>query len=202
MSDDGDPVEGGDPDEGGQPLPCEPPGAERMSPDAVRSLYETHGRDLLGFLIGVLRDVNAANDVLQITFRRVLEVGHTARGETIKGWLFKVALREALIYRRQVARQERHLSEYSADRTLSAPDESIEERLLRKEDVARLKKLMARLPADQLHVVRQRIYEEKTFAVIAAELHVPLGTVLTRMRLALEKLRKWLDQEGDHVVQR
>ena len=192
----------GDPGVGGLPHRDEPPCGKRLSPEDVRSLYENHGRDLLAFLVGVLRDVNAANDVLQITFRRVLEVGHTARGETIKGWLFKVAVREALIYRRQVARQERHLSEYSADRTLSAPDESIEERLLRKEDVARLKKLMARLPADQLHVVRQRIYEEKTFAVIAAELHVPLGTVLTRMRLALEKLRKWLDQEGDHVVQR
>jgi len=38
-----------------------------------------------------------------------------------------------------------------------------------------------------------RIYEEKTFAVIAEELSLPLGTVLTRMRLAMQKLHKHLE---------
>ena len=37
-----------------------------------------------------------------------------------------------------------------------------------------------------------RIYEEKTFAVIAQELDIPLGTALGRMRSALAKLRKIL----------
>ncbi|MBT4866073.1 MAG: RNA polymerase subunit sigma-24, partial [Planctomycetaceae bacterium] len=36
--------------------------------------------------------------------------------------------------------------------------------------------------------VCMRIYDEKTFQVIADELNLPLGTVLTRMRLALKKL--------------
>jgi RNA polymerase sigma-70 factor (ECF subfamily) len=35
-----------------------------------------------------------------------------------------------------------------------------------------------------------RIYEEKTFATIAEELGIPLGTALARMRAALEKLRR------------
>ncbi len=37
-----------------------------------------------------------------------------------------------------------------------------------------------------------RIFEEKTFAAIARELSAPLGTVLTRMRLALDKLAREL----------
>jgi RNA polymerase sigma-70 factor (ECF subfamily) len=41
-------------------------------------------------------------------------------------------------------------------------------------------------------VVRKRIYEDKTFRVIAEEMGAPLGTVLTRMRSALAKLRKRL----------
>jgi RNA polymerase sigma-70 factor (ECF subfamily) len=40
------------------------------------------------------------------------------------------------------------------------------------------------------------MYEDKTFAQIAEELGLPLGTVLTRMRLALEKLRRTL-RPGD-----
>jgi DNA-directed RNA polymerase specialized sigma24 family protein len=45
------------------------------------------------------------------------------------------------------------------------------------------------LPLEQQQIVQLRIYDERTFADIAAELGIPLGTALTRMRLALEKLR-------------
>ena len=45
-------------------------------------------------------------------------------------------------------------------------------------------------------MVWARMYEDKTFAQIAGEQGVPLGTVLTRMRLALEKLRGLL-RAGD-----
>ena len=68
--------------------------------------------------------------------------------------------------------------------------------MVRREDVAKLKELLAELPPDQQHVVRQRMYEGKTFAVIADELNVPLGTVLTRMRLAMEKLQKWWKRDA------
>jgi RNA polymerase sigma-70 factor (ECF subfamily) len=69
--------------------------------------------------------------------------------------------------------------------------------LVGREDVAKLKELLAELPPDQQHVVRQRMYEDKTFAVIAQELNVPLGTVLTRMRLAMEKLQKWWERDHE-----
>ena len=42
-----------------------------------------------------------------------------------------------------------------------------------------------------------RIYEEKTFAVIAEELSIPLGTVLTRMRLALKRLSRQIRGTGN-----
>jgi RNA polymerase sigma-70 factor (ECF subfamily) len=43
-----------------------------------------------------------------------------------------------------------------------------------------------------------RIYEEKKFAAIAEELGLPLGTVLTRMRLALKKLAASLNPEDSN----
>ena len=42
------------------------------------------------------------------------------------------------------------------------------------------------------HLLQLRMAEAKTFAQIASHLGVPLGTALTRMRLALEKLRRKL----------
>lgn len=167
----------------------------QLPPETVRALFETHRAELLRFLIGVLRDVAAAQDVSQITFCRLLEVGHMSRAETIKGWLFTVALREALVYRRQNSLRDRHLKQYANDRSASLLTGYIdagEDVLVSDEMVTRLRQSLSQLPIDQLNVVRQRIYEDKTFGAIASELNVPLGTVLTRMRLALEKVRKWI----------
>ncbi len=44
-------------------------------------------------------------------------------------------------------------------------------------------------------MVERRIDSDQTFAEIAAELNVPLGTVLTRMRLALAKLKLVLEPD-------
>jgi RNA polymerase sigma-70 factor (ECF subfamily) len=63
------------------------------------------------------------------------------------------------------------------------------------ESVAKVQEALADLPAEQRQVVRMRIYEEKTFATIAQELQIPLGTALGRMRTALIKLKKSLGSD-------
>ena len=50
------------------------------------------------------------------------------------------------------------------------------------------------LPEAQRQIVCLRIYDEKTFAEIAEELQIPLGTALSRMRAAVSKLKERLDQ--------
>lgn len=47
----------------------------------------------------------------------------------------------------------------------------------------------------QRQLIQARIYEDKKFIEIAAELRAPLPTVITWMRRALERLRGKLDQE-------
>ena len=169
--------------------------ANPISTDAVRSLYEVHAKELLAFLIGVLRNVDDATEVLQTIFRRLLEFNDHGRVETQKGWLFKLALREALVLKRKKVTQNKHLTSYSLSRELLTHPEASDLNLISTEEVARLKHLMTQLPLEQQHVVYQRIYEEKSFATIAAELKVPIATVLTRMRLATDKLRKWLEND-------
>ncbi len=65
---------------------------------------------------------------------------------------------------------------------------SPDDRICRWETVLNVREALEKLPENQQDVVRLRIYEEKTFAEIAKELNLPLGTVLTRMRLAMRKL--------------
>ncbi len=59
-----------------------------------------------------------------------------------------------------------------------------------------LRKLIDRLPPEQKMVVFLKVYEQMTFDEIAKAMDRPLSTVLSRMRYALHKLRKWITEEG------
>uniref|UniRef100_A0A7C2NXR8 RNA polymerase sigma factor n=1 Tax=Schlesneria paludicola TaxID=360056 RepID=A0A7C2NXR8_9PLAN len=171
-----------------------------MAPADVQALYAAYGSELLLFLVGVLRNREAAEEALQNTFQRVLEQGHTARSESLKGWLFKVSFHEAMVLKRRQASQDRVLRKFG-DREVRPTGSQVageqDLRLIRDEDVARLKRALTQLPAEQRQVVERRVYKEQTFASIAQDLKLPLGTVLTRMRLALEKLQRQLREPSD-----
>ncbi len=53
----------------------------------------------------------------------------------------------------------------------------------------RLARSLEALPEDQATVVKMAFYEDKSHSAIAAELHLPLGTVKSRIRLAIARLR-------------
>jgi RNA polymerase sigma factor (sigma-70 family) len=159
----------------------------KIDPAAVAALYHEHAAELGRFLRGVLRDAELARDVLQTVFVRAAELGHTVREGSLKPWLFRVGLNEALaIRRRQAARAGvMRRAAWRVERVGPAPDEELD----RAETVGAVRAALEALPEEQRRVVQMRIYEDQTFAAIARQLGVPLGTVLTRMQLALRKLR-------------
>ncbi|NCT97563.1 MAG: sigma-70 family RNA polymerase sigma factor [Comamonadaceae bacterium] len=57
----------------------------------------------------------------------------------------------------------------------------------------RVREALERLPAEQAQVLRLSYYEDEPHARIATELGLPLGTVKSRIRLAVAQLRKLLD---------
>lgn len=158
----------------------------RLDPAVVAALYLEHADELRAFLTGVLRDGDLAGDALQATFVKTMESGHKARKETLKGWLFRVAYNEAMLIRRRQQVDGRSIRK--AAWTRPTVDHSPEDHAIRWEVVERVRETLESLPQEQRQIVRMRIYDEKTFAVIADELGIPLGTALTRMRLAMQKL--------------
>jgi RNA polymerase sigma-70 factor (ECF subfamily) len=62
-----------------------------------------------------------------------------------------------------------------------------------------VREALARLPADQLTVVRLAYFQGLTQSEIAEHLDIPLGTVKTRLRLAFDKLRQALAPLKDWV---
>ena len=158
--------------------------------ECVAAFHARHGDELRRFILGVTRDPDLTADVVQATLAKALECGHEARPETLKGWIFQVAFHEALAIRRRSKTGGLALRKLAdAGRSADALPDSL---LLREETASTVRKALHSLPGSQREVVIARVYDGKSFAQIASDAGLPLGTVLTRMRLALDKLRRVL----------
>ena len=168
------------------------PAGVRLTPEAVLEIHERWQHDVRMFLAAATRNAELAEELLQATFSRLVESGHAARPETMRGWLLKVAHNELRLWRRREAVHARWLDAAVPAAGTHLPWES----LVRGEEAERVRGALASLPAEQRQIVEARIHRGQTFAAIAAELGLPIGTVLTRMRLAMQKLHRALDQES------
>jgi RNA polymerase sigma-70 factor (ECF subfamily) len=172
----------------------------RLDPAAVEALYACHAAELRAYLTGLLRDPELAADVLQATFLRAVELGHTASRDNARSWLFRVAHNEAIDRRRRQVIEGKSLQQVVQQapwwkrQRPAVPEEVVGQ----EETIARVRQAIERLPAEQQDVVRQRIYEGLTFAEIAIKSGLPLGTVLTRMRIATKRLADALRGETKH----
>ena len=167
-----------------------------MAHDAeIRNLVEQacveFERDLRAFLWGVLRDEHLVDEVFQRTVIKAIEACSAVNPQTIRGWLFKIALNEARELKRGMSRrirlQKAVWESNSSALELDSADGlqfiiSVEE-----EDAVRI--ALARLDQNYREVVIRRVQKGQTFATIAAEMNKPLGTILTWMRRALIDLR-------------
>jgi RNA polymerase sigma-70 factor, ECF subfamily len=69
-----------------------------------------------------------------------------------------------------------------------------DQRVLAAEAEARVRKALKALPSDQLRVIEMSFFEERAHGEIARTLQIPLGTVKSRVRLAMRRLRGVLDE--------
>ena len=163
----------------------------QLDPHRLAGWYSDHSDRLKAFLHGVLRDHNAVEEAFQATMTKALTHGGSIQEESAKAWLFQVAYNEAMGIRRREGITKRVLEKESRVRSNQV---IFEDQLIRWETVDQIRKALDELPPEQKSIVEQRVYGEKTFQEIATEQNLPLGTVLTRMRLALQKLHKKLEQ--------
>ena len=147
------------------------------------------------FLAGVLKCRDQVDDAWQRTVVSAMKAAGNVEPATIRGWLFQVALNEARQLRRISRRQAELKHELISGQKVpwyreATEQQAGEDRLATDELVALVRKSMERLPDEQRMVVRMRIYDGKSFAVIAEEMGRPIGTVLTWMRRAILNMKE------------
>ncbi len=146
----------------------------------------------------IVRDWSLASDAVQNGFVALSQFGGDVAPEARKSWLFKVVHREALRIRSSESRYKQAAHDAGVVReTQTTYEVSQLENLAKKEQIAGLGQRIEALSNEQQQVLKLRIFEDRTFAEIAETLQIPLGTALSRMRLALDRLRA-NDTEKDH----
>ncbi|MCH2182257.1 MAG: RNA polymerase sigma factor [Mariniblastus sp.] len=171
--------------------------SDRLDGAAAEQAFVAHAVEIERFLVGMLKDPALAADIVQTTFVRLIEKGGGVVDRTRRAWLFKVAYNEAMlsIRRGKVARRanEKLAWQVRSGENVRSLDSSLQE-VLHAEDVEKVRAALDDLSPELRMVVHLRIYEGLKFADIAQRLEVPLGTVLTRMRNSLAKLRLKLNE--------
>jgi len=104
-----------------------------------------------------------------------------------KAWLVTVARNEALKYRRSLKSRLRYLARFCGLEGASDARE-LENRLIRAEDVARLRELLAKLDDEERQIITLRFSAELSYQQIADEMGLKIGTVMSRLSRLKERL--------------
>jgi RNA polymerase sigma-70 factor (ECF subfamily) len=165
-------------------------------PQTVR-LEETFTRfqaELLGTLYYLVGNAEDARDALQETFVKCWRhrdgLGEI---ENLKAWIFQIALNTGRDLRSSAWRRRRQA--LPDGEAMMAIQTSVEADFERREQLVRLRDAVRDLRPEEQEVFLLRQNGGLTYDEIASAIDIPLGTVKTRMRLALGKLRTVLAPE-------
>jgi len=157
--------------------------------DAFEALYDAHHRLVYGVALRMLGDASGAEDVTQAVFIKVWTSPELFRGGNFGAWIVRIARNRALdVLRSRATRGESELPE-----TLPETD-SIESVAFAHIDAQYVRSALAELPGEQREPIELGFFGGITHEEIARRSGIPLGTVKTRIRSGLRKLRTVLDR--------
>lgn len=166
-------------------------------PGAFHVFFDRHRQQVTQFLYRILREPADVEDVVQETFLQIWHRSEQYNPDKASpaGWLTLIARSRALdLIRRRKPGQQGEGVEPSFDHDISLG-------LIQDESRAQVRAAMSRLPQDQREVIRMAFLGGMTHEQIASSLHLPLGTVKTRIRLGLRRLKQMLPNENDGTVE-
>ena len=167
---------------------------------ALGSLYDRYGRLVYSLAYNAVGDVALAEEITQDVFLRIWEKAETYRVEQGKvvTWLASITRNRAIdLYRRRSVRPEGNRVPWDLD---TGPDLQADTDVEGEVEIARRKQVirqaLAELPAEQRLALSYAYFQGYSHREIAEHLNEPLGTVKTRIRLAMQKLRVLLEEHG------
>jgi RNA polymerase sigma-70 factor (ECF subfamily) len=153
----------------------------RYYPGVVRVVYHMCG------------DTGLAEDMAQEAFLRAwLALPSFRPQSSLRNWLYRIAVNATLDVLR---RRKDELLEDQADRMIADQTAGPETSLIEKERVALLRQAMHSLPEAARSVLVLREYGSLSYQEIASVLDIPVGTVMSRLNYARNRLRDLLKDD-------
>jgi RNA polymerase sigma-70 factor (ECF subfamily) len=162
---------------------------------ALMDLYGRYSNAVYSIAVNVLGQSHLAEEITQDIFLKVwqrAEHWDESKGRFIN-WLLTITRNAAIDRARQEARRSPSIVVPLDDVLPSLGNPSVDGAGW--ENGQLLRELLAQLPAEQRIVIELAYYGGMSHSELAQHLALPLGTVKTRVRLGMEKLR-WLWQEA------
>jgi RNA polymerase sigma-70 factor (ECF subfamily) len=168
---------------------------------ALDTLYDRYARVVYSAALRILGSAELAEEVVQETFWRVWRRSGTFQPERgqVASWILGIAHNLAIDeLRRQRARpspvydqEDRPVLRDMQDSRVDVAGEALEQ-----EQRQLISAALSQIPNEQREAIELAYFGGLSQSEIAARLHNPLGTVKTRIRLGLQKLRDILSAQG------
>lgn len=163
---------------------------------AFLELFRHYAPKLKGFYrrrgLGDAQADDLVQDVMVSLWQRAGQYDRRQAG--VSTWVFTIARNRQI----DIIRRERR-PELEPDEPALAPSEGPEPDAAfeTEQSAERVRAALAELPDEQAELIRISFYEEASHSAIAERMGLPLGTVKSRLRLALQKLRAALGDDLD-----
>lgn len=163
--------------------------------DALSIIYDRYSAMLFGMLMRILKDQQAAEEVLQDMFLQLWRnAGQFDAGRgSLAAWLLVIGRNRAISRLRSRANREVLEEKEDAYANTFVSSQNVEDEVSRTELMEILKAALAQLPVEQRLAVELAYFEGMTQSEIATKTGSPLGTVKTRVRAAMQSLKQILD---------
>jgi RNA polymerase sigma-70 factor (ECF subfamily) len=168
--------------------------------EALSELYDRYSRLVFSLALHTVGDRETAEEITQDVFFRVWEKADTYHSEQSKlsTWITSITRYRAIdILRKRGSRPEQSSLDWEDVPPASMPiaDDNPEGETELAMKHGRIRSAVANLPAEQRQVLALAYFQGLSHSQISEELDQPLGTVKTRIRLAMQKLRETLQDE-------
>ena len=167
---------------------------------AYASLYDRYASILLGLLIRILHSRAEAEDVLQDVFLQVWQRAKNfdeTRGRAFT-WLVTLTRSRAIDRLRSLASRDRVAEESVREVPVNVASDAVAD-AMRAEQSETISRALAELPEEQRRTISLAYFDGLTQTEIADRTGEPLGTVKTRTRAGLKKLRDLLSRAGSKL---
>ncbi|MCB1657891.1 MAG: sigma-70 family RNA polymerase sigma factor [Pseudomonadales bacterium] len=159
---------------------------------AFNTLYKTHESKLMRYLVRKLKDRSVAEEVFQDVWLTVIKTSPTYKAGlgSFTGWFFSIAHSRCMDYFRKNNKTFMPLVNEEGEEFYCDVNSDLEHNLIIKKAHERFEHCLKKLPVEQCEVFILRQESELTIPQIAEIIQTPLETVKTRLRYALQSLRR------------